>query len=76
MLQNYETQGPISILECRSGWRVFMQTGWDDAGTEATGVNLAYSRDVGGNFLHMLYEAHDRLGKNLPGTLPQSKDDR
>lgn len=47
---------PVSILECRSGWRVFIQTGWHENGYEATGKNLAYSNECGG-FKKMLLKA-------------------
>lgn len=51
-----ESQEPVSILECRSGWRVFIQTGWDEQAREYTGVNLAYSNECGG-FKNMLMKA-------------------
>lgn len=48
---------PVSILECRSGWRVFIQTGWDEQAREYTGVNLAYSSQCDKSFKNMLMKA-------------------
>ena len=49
---------PVSILECRSGWRVFLREGWSNEG-EPLGKNLAYSHS--GGFLAMLKEAVSAL---------------
>jgi len=51
-----EIQEPISILECRSGWRVFLRTGWDKDG-EAVGKNIAYSSECNGSFIKMIETA-------------------
>ena len=50
-----ECKDPVSILECRSGWRVFVRSKWDDNG-EGVGENLAYSDQEGG-FVQMLEKA-------------------
>jgi len=51
----HEASDPISILECRSGWRVFIQTGWD--GEEAIGKNVAYSSECNNSFSKMIQKA-------------------
>jgi len=56
LLHHKNKLGPISILECRSGWRVFMASRDDD-----TGINLAYSTFNNDSFAGMLKEAIVKL---------------
>ncbi|MHA1949487.1 MAG: hypothetical protein ACW99G_06100 [Candidatus Thorarchaeota archaeon] len=53
--------GPISILECRSGWRVYMCTD----SYEDEGINLAYSTFNDDDFTLMIKKAILNLDKSV-----------
>jgi len=60
-LIGYKNRGPISILECRSGLRVFMITNQQDD----SGVNLAYLTQCNNSFEEMIKTAIKNLDKNI-----------